>query len=179
MPAQSGSDRILERMRRQYTSEYYRGLVEMSKSLIPDITFASDFIVGFPGETEDDFEDTVSLMKDVRYQNCFIFKYSPRTGTVATELKDDVPEETKKRRNQILLDLQSDISVERNKEMIGKSVEVLVEGTSKTDESKLTGRTRQNQIVVFDGSSSLLGKLTNVDIVDSTDLTLFGVINEF
>lgn len=205
MPAQSGSDRILERMRRQYTSEYYRGLVEMAKSLVPDIAFASDFIVGFPGETEDDFEDTVSLVRDVRYQNCFIFKYSPRTGTAATELKDDVPEETKKRRNQILLDLQSDISAERNKEMIGKSVEILVEGTSKTDESKLTGRTRQNQIVVFGlpetcptrpfpperswasrrghsqagGSSPLLGKLTNVDIVDSTDLTLFGVINEF
>jgi tRNA-2-methylthio-N6-dimethylallyladenosine synthase len=179
MPAQSGSDRILERMRRQYTSEYYRELVEMAKSLVPDITIASDFIVGFPGETEDDFEDTVSLMRDVRYQNCFIFKYSPRTGTAATELKDDVPEETKKRRNQILLDLQSDISAEDNKEMIGKSVEILVEGTSKTDESRLTGRTRQNQIVVFSGSSSLLGKLTNVDIVDSTDLTLFGVINEF
>jgi tRNA-2-methylthio-N6-dimethylallyladenosine synthase len=178
MPAQSGSDRILERMRRQYTSEYYRGIVNMARSLVPDITIASDFIVGFPGETEDDFEDTVSLMKDVRYQNCFIFKYSPRTGTAATELKDDVPEETKKRRNQILLDLQSEISAEDNKEMIGKSVEVLVEGTSKTDESRLTGRTRQNQIVVFSGSSSLLGKLINVDIVDSTDLTLFGVINE-
>ncbi len=187
MPAQSGSDRILERMRRQYTSEYYRGLVEMARSLVPDITIASDFIVGFPGETEDDFEDTVSLMRDVRYQNCFIFKYSPRTGTAATELKDDVPEETKKRRNQILLDLQSEISAEDNKEMIGKSVEVLVEGTSKTDESRLTGRTRQNQIVVFGlperhsqagGSSSLFGKLTNVDIVDSTDLTLFGVTNE-
>ncbi|MFQ5713553.1 MAG: tRNA (N6-isopentenyl adenosine(37)-C2)-methylthiotransferase MiaB [Candidatus Scalinduaceae bacterium] len=179
MPAQSGSDRILERMRRQYTSEYYRELVEMARSLVPDITIASDFIVGFPGETEDDFEDTVSLMRDVRYQNCFIFKYSPRTGTAAKELKDDVPEEIKKRRNQILLDLQSEISAEDNKEMIGKSVEVMVKGTSKTDESKLTGRTRQNQIVVFGGASSLLGKLTNVDIVDSTDLTLFGVTNEF
>ncbi|MBO1222974.1 MAG: tRNA (N6-isopentenyl adenosine(37)-C2)-methylthiotransferase MiaB [Candidatus Scalindua sediminis] len=193
MPAQSGSDRVLERMRRQYTSEYYRGLVEMARSLVPDITIASDFIVGFPGEAEDDFEDTVSLMKDVRYQNCFIFKYSPRTGTAATELKDDVPEETKKRRNQILLDLQSEINKERNREVVGKSVEVLVEGTSKTDECRLTGRTRQNQIVVFSlpetcpperlsragGSASLLGKLTNIDIVDSTDLTLFGVINEF
>jgi tRNA-2-methylthio-N6-dimethylallyladenosine synthase len=188
MPAQSGSDRILGKMKRQYTSEYYRGLVEMARSLVPNITIASDFIVGFPGETEDDFEDTVSLVRDVRYQNCFIFKYSPRTGTAATELKDDIPEKTKKKRNQILLGLQNEISAERNKEMIGRSVEVLVEGTSKTDESRLTGRTRQNQIVVFGlpeghsqagGSSSLLGKLANVDIVDSTDLTLFGVINEF
>jgi len=179
MPAQSGSDRILGKMRRQYTSEYYRGLVEMARSLVPNITIASDFIVGFPGETEDDFEDTVSLVRDVRCQNCFVFKYSPRTGTAAMELKDDVPEKTKKKRNQILLDLQSEISAELNKEMIGKSVEVLVEGTSKTDESRLTGRTRQNQIVVFSGPFSLLGKLTNVDIVDSTDLTLFGVTSEF
>jgi tRNA-2-methylthio-N6-dimethylallyladenosine synthase len=178
MPAQSGSDKILEKMRRQYTSEYYRERVEMAKSLVSDITIASDFIVGFPGETEDDFEDTVSLMKDVSYQNCFIFKYSPRTGTAATELKDDVPETIKKRRNQILLDLQSEISAERNKEMIGKSVDVLVEGTSKTDKNKLTGRTRQNQIVVFRGSSSLLGKLANVNIVGSTDITLFGVTDE-
>ena len=197
MPAQSGSNKMLEKMRRQYTSEYYRELVEMAMSLVPDITIASDFIVGFPGETEDDFEDTVSLVRDVRYQNCFVFKYSPRTGTAATELKDDVPEKTKKKRNQILLDLQSKISAERNKEMIGKSVEILVEGTSKTDESRLTGRTRQNQIVVFGlpetcptessgrghsrsvGPSSLLGKLANVDIVDSTDLTLFGATSEF
>jgi len=188
MPAQSGSDKMLGKMRRQYTSEYYRELVEMARSLVPDITIASDFIVGFPGETEDDFEDTVSLVRDVRFQNCFVFKYSPRTGTAATELKDDVPEKTKKKRNQILLHLQDEISAELNREMIGKSVEVLVEGTSKTNESRLTGRTRQNQIVVFSlperhsqagGSSSLLGKLANVDIVDSTDLTLFGVINEF
>jgi tRNA-2-methylthio-N6-dimethylallyladenosine synthase len=188
MPAQSGSDRILGKMRRQYTSEYYRGLVEMARSLVPDITIASDFIVGFPGETEDDFEDTVSLVRDVRCQNCFVFKYSPRTGTAATELEDDVPEKTKKKRNQVLLGLQDEISAELNREMIGKSVEVLVEGTSKTNESRLTGRTRQNQIVVFSlpeghsqagGSSSLLGKLINVDIVDSTVLTLFGVTSEF
>ncbi len=170
---------MLGKMRRQYTSEYYRELVEMARSLVPDITIASDFIVGFPGETEDDFEDTVSLVRDVRFQNCFVFKYSPRTGTAATELKDDVPEKTKKKRNQILLDLQDEISAELNREMIGESVEVLVEGTSKTDESRLTGRTRQNQIVVFSGSSSLLGKLINVDIVDSTVLTLFGVTSEF
>ncbi|MFQ5964951.1 MAG: tRNA (N6-isopentenyl adenosine(37)-C2)-methylthiotransferase MiaB [Candidatus Scalinduaceae bacterium] len=183
MPAQSGSDKILEKMRRQYTSAHYRGIVDMAKSLVPDITIASDFIVGFPGETEEDFEDTVSLMRDMRYQNCFIFKYSSRTGTAAAELKDNVPEKTKKKRNQILLDLQSDISAERNQDMIGKSVQVLVEGTSKTDENKLTGRTRQNQIVVFSlpkgesqaGEPSLIfGKFVNVYIEDSTDLTLYG-----
>ena len=186
MPAQSGSDKILKKMRRQYTSAHYRELVEMAKSLAPDIKIASDFIVGFPGETEEDFEDTVNLMKDVRYQNCFIFKYSPRTGTAATEFPDDVGEETKKRRNHILLDLQKKISTEENRKMVGKSVEVLVEGTSKSDAGRLSGRTRQNQIVVFglpegsnqsNVSSSLPGKLAKIDIVDSTDLTLFGVIN--
>ena len=178
MPAQSGSDKILKKMKRQYTSAYYRELVDMAKSIAPDIKIASDFIVGFPGETEDDFEDTHNLMKDVRYNNCFIFKYSPRTGTEAAEFEDDVPEEIKKERNQILLDLQSTISAEDNRELIGRTVEVLVEGTSKTDKNKLTGRTIQNQIVVFKGTSSLLGTLVNLDIVDSTDLTLFGVITK-
>jgi tRNA-2-methylthio-N6-dimethylallyladenosine synthase len=187
MPAQSGSDRILKKMRRQYTSADYRELVDMAKSLVPDIKIASDFIVGFPGETEEDFEDTVGLLNYVHFQNCFIFKYSPRTGTAATEFPDDVQEETKKRRNHILLDLQKKISAEENRKMVGKSVEVLVEGTSKSDARRLSGRTRQNQIVVFDlpeGSnqtdiSSLLsGKLVNIDIVDSTDLTLFGDLGD-
>jgi tRNA-2-methylthio-N6-dimethylallyladenosine synthase len=185
MPVQSGSDRILKKMRRQYTSAHYKELVEMAKALVPDIKIASDFIVGFPGETEGDFEDTVKLLNDVRCQNSFIFKYSPRTGTAATELIDDVTEETKKRRNHILLELQKKISTEENKKMRGKSVEVLVEGASKSDTGRLSGRTRQNQIVVIDLpeesnqadlSSSLPGKLVDINIVDSTDLTLFGII---
>ena len=187
MPAQSGSDKILKKMRRQYTSADYRELVDMAKSLVPDIKIASDFIVGFPGETEADFEETLELLNDVRFQNCFIFKYSPRTGTAATEFLDDVQEETKKRRNHILLDLQKKISTEENRKMVGKTVEVLVEGTSKSDARRLSGRTRQSQIVVFDLpegtnhadiTSLLPGELANIDIVDSTDLTLFGDINE-
>ncbi len=186
MPAQSGSDRILKKMRRQYTSVHYRELVEMAKSIVPGIKVASDFIVGFPGETEEDFQSTADLLKEVRCQNSFIFKYSPRTGTAATELIDDVIEETKKSRNHILLELQKEISIEENRKMHGKSVEVLVEGESKSDANRLIGRTRQNQIVAFslsEGSnqagvfSTLPGTLVNVDIVDSTDLTLFGVVN--
>ena len=187
MPAQSGSDRILEKMRRQYTSAHYRELVDMARSIVPGIKIASDFIVGFPGETEEDFQETVSLLKDVRYQNSFIFKYSPRTGTAAIEFTDDVIEETKKSRNHILLESQKEISTEENRKMHGKSVEVLVEGESKSDADRLMGRTRQNQIVAFSPSegdnqagvtSTLSGTLVNVKIVDSTDLTLFGVINE-
>ena len=186
MPAQSGSDRILEKMRRQYTSAHYRELVEMARSIVPGIKIASDFIVGFPGETEEDFQETVSLLKDVRYQNSFIFKYSPRTGTAAIEFTDDVIEETKKSRNHILLESQKEISTEENRKMHGKSVEVLVEGESKSDADRLMGRTRQNQIVAFSPpegdkqagvSSTLSGTLINVEIVDSTDLTLFGVVN--
>ncbi len=185
MPVQSGSDKILKKMRRQYTSAYYRELVDMAKSLVSNIKIASDFIVGFPGETEEDFEDTERLLSDIRCQNSFIFKYSPRTGTAATEFLDDVQEETKKRRNHILLDLQKKISTEENRKMVGKSVEVLVEGTSKSDTCRLSGRTRQGQIVVFnlpEGSNqeelptSLPGKLVDINIVDSTDLTLFGIM---
>jgi tRNA-2-methylthio-N6-dimethylallyladenosine synthase len=159
----------------------------MARSLVPDIKIASDFIVGFPGETEGDFEDTVRLLSDVRCQNSFIFKYSSRTGTAAAEFPDDVQEETKKKRNHILLDLQKEISAEENRKMVGKSVEVLVEGTSKSDAGRLSGRTRQNQIIAFglpegsnqaDVSSLMSGKLVNIDIVDSTDLTLFGDLRE-
>ncbi|MDP6925129.1 MAG: tRNA (N6-isopentenyl adenosine(37)-C2)-methylthiotransferase MiaB [Candidatus Scalindua sp.] len=185
MPAQSGSDRILEKMKRQYTSAHYRELVEMARSIVPGIKIASDFIVGFPGETEEDFQDTVDLLRDVRCQSSFIFKYSPRTGTAAMELVDDVIEETKKNRNHILLELQKKISTEENMKMHGKSVEILVEGESKSDAGRLVGRTRQNHIVVFSPplevnqagvSSALSGTLINVEIADSTDLTLFGVI---
>lgn len=174
MPAQSGSDEVLKRMRRGYTAGYYREFVRYARELIPHLTVASDFIVGFPGETEDDFQETVRLMEDIRFQNCFIFKYSPRTGTKAAELKDDVPDETKRARNLKLLELQKKISLEENTKMIGKKVDVLVEGASKSDPNRLSGRTRQNHIVVFNGSQELVGKLVGVLIHEVTDLTLFG-----
>lgn len=174
MPAQSGSDEVLKRMRRGYTAGYYREFVRYARELIPRLTVASDFIVGFPGETEDDFQETVRLMEDIRFQNCFIFKYSPRTGTKAAELKDDVPDETKRARNLKLLELQKKISLEENTKMIGKKVDVLVEGASKSDPNRLSGRTRQNHIVVFNGSQELVGKLVGVLIHEVTDLTLFG-----
>jgi len=177
MPVQSGSDEVLKRMRRGYTAGYYREFVRYARELIPHLTVASDFIVGFPGETEEDFQETVRLMEDIRFQNCFIFKYSPRTGTKAAELKDDVPDETKRARNMKLLELQKKISLEENTKMIGKKVEVLVEGASKSDPNRLSGRTRQNHIVVFNGSQDLVGKLVGVVIHEVTDLTLFGKVN--
>ena len=173
MPAQSGSEDVLKRMRRGYTAGYYRDLISYARELIPHLTVASDFIVGFPGETEEDFQETVQLMEDIRFQNCFIFKYSPRTGTKAAELKDDVPDKTKRARNMKLLELQKQISLEENKKIIGKEMQVLVEGASKSDPNRLSGRTRQNHIVVFNGSQDLGGKLAGVVIHEVTDLTLF------
>jgi tRNA-2-methylthio-N6-dimethylallyladenosine synthase len=137
---------------------------------------ASDFIVGFPGETDADFQETVRLMEEIRFQNCFIFKYSPRTGTKAAGLKDDVSDEIKRARNMKLLELQKGISLEENKKLIGRVVQVLAEGASKSDTNKLSGRTRQNHIVVFNGSLDFVGRLVNVLIHEATDLTLFGTL---
>lgn len=176
MPAQSGSDRILNSMKRGYTAGYYRDLIAYARELMPHMSVASDFIVGFPGETDEDFRETVQLMEDIRFQNCFIFKYSPRTGTKAAELEDDVADDVKRARNMRLLELQKGISLEENRKMIGRMVEVLAEGTSKSDSNKLTGRTRQNHIVVFNGSRELVGKLINVLIYEATDLTLHGTL---
>ncbi len=177
MPVQSGSDRILKNMQRGHTAEYYVKLIEEARRLMPDVTIASDFIVGFPGETTADFEDTVRLMKTVRFRNSFIFKYSPRPGTPAASLPDDVPLEVKKQRNQILLKLQSEISLEENRRMAGKVVDVLVEGPSKSDERRLMGRTPKNHIVVFEGPLDLRGETVRVEVYDATALTLFGRLN--
>ena len=174
MPAQSGSDRVLKKMHRGYTCSDYRVLISYAREQIPSITVASDFIVGFPGETEEDFQETVKLMEEIRFQNCFIFKYSTRTGTKASELEDNVPDEIKRERNLKLLDIQKRISLEENNKMIGRKVQVLVEGASKSDANRLSGRTRQNYIVVFNGSQDLIGRLVDITINDVTDLTLFG-----
>ncbi len=176
MPAQSGSDQILKRMRRGYTVGYYRDLISYARELIPRISVASDFIVGFPGEMDEEFQETVRLMEDLRFQNCFIFKYSPRTGTKAADLEDDVADAVKKARNMRLLELQKGISLAENKKLIGREVEVLIEGASKSDSNKLSGRTRQNHIVVFNGSRESVGKLVHVLIHEVTDLTLYGTL---
>jgi len=174
LPAQSGSDRILRAMNRGYTAEHYLRLIEEARSKVKDITFTSDFIVGFPNETEEDFMETVELMRRVRFLNSFIFKYSPRPRTAAARLPDNVPMEVKRERNQILLKEQQRISEEDNRRFIGKTVEVLVEGRSKRNPAKLSGRTRGNHIVVFEGDESLVGKLVRVRIDAATALTLYG-----
>src|SRR6185437_3581613 len=132
VPAQSGSDRILRLMNRGYTAEQYRDLIDRARGMMPDICIASDFIVGFPTETDEDFATSIDLVKYCRFKNSFIFKYFPRPGTTAIDrFEDDVPEDVKKRRNNDLLAVQQDVCAENNRQMIGKTVQVMVEGQSK------------------------------------------------
>ncbi len=201
VPAQSGSDRVLKLMNRGYTAGQYIEFIDRAREYMPDISLASDFIVGFPTETDEDFEKTVELTRYCRFKNSFIFKYSPRPGTTAIDrFNDDVPEEIKRVRNQRLLALQTEICASNNAEMIGKTVQVLVEGESKlvgkpaypssgvelgwekraaaaVTQTQMMGRTRGDQVVVFAGSTSLVGEMIDVSIVDAKSLTLFGKIN--
>jgi tRNA-2-methylthio-N6-dimethylallyladenosine synthase len=186
VPAQSGSNRVLQRMKRGYTIEEYREMMDRIRARLPDAAVASDFIVGFSGETEDDFQLTCELVREQRFKNSFIFKYSERPGTRGAELyADDVPEEVKKRRNNELLAIQNEISEADNQPFLGRQVEVLVEGLSKAAEKhddpaaqqvQLTGRTRCDRIVVFDGNRRQIGQVLPIAIVDANAHTLFGTV---
>jgi len=174
LPIQSGSDKILKAMKRGYTSRGYLEIIEKARAIVPEIAVSSDFIVGFPGETEEDFAASRDIMRKVRFKNSFIFKYSPRETTEAFKLKDDVPLSVKKERNRELLELQKTISLEDNRKFAGRTFEILVEGRSKKDATKLTGRTRTGYITVFEGAPDLAGSFVNVKITGGTDITLFG-----
>lgn len=172
LPVQSGSDRILKRMGRGYTADQYRRIVEKVRLTCPGIGLTTDVIVGYPGETEADFEATRKLMAEVDFDNGFIFRYSPREGTRAVrETAGQVPEDIKEERNQELLRLLTRRAKEKAKARVGNLVEILVEGPSKTKESRLTGRTRQNRPVVFAGSDRHIGQLLTVRITESTGFT--------
>ena len=176
LPIQSGSDRILQAMRRGYTRLEYLNKVAMARQVVREVTISTDFIVGFPGETEEDFQASARIIREVRFRNCFIFKYSPRPLTSASRLVDDVPRAEKERRNRELLRVQEEVSREENSKLIGKTLEVLVEGPSKKNPAKLTGRSRGDHIVVFEGQSDLVGSLAHVRVKDSTALTLFAEV---
>lgn len=183
IPAQSGSDRILKAMNRHYTAAQYLALLDRARQIVPDIAVAGDFIVGFPGETDEDFQATCDLLARARYKNAFIFKYSPRPGTRAEKgMADDVPAEVKKERNTKLLELQNSVSEDINRGFIGQVVEVMVDGPSRKPHldgmprelPQLTGRTGSDYIVVFDGPVSLTGTFAKVRVMRSSALTLFG-----
>lgn len=183
IPAQSGSDRILRAMNRGYTAEGYIELIEKARATVPELALAGDFIVGFPGETDEDYEATAALIRRVRYKNCFVFKYSPRPGTHAEKkLADDVPAEVKQERNAKLLEIISEIADQDNQTFLGRTLEVLVEGPSKKphlnkaeneDNPQLVGRTKHDYIVVFNGPESLTGQFVNVRVTKTAALTLF------
>ncbi len=180
VPAQSGCDEMLLAMKRQYTVSQYREMMHRIRQRCSVATVSSDFIVGFPGETEDSFEKTMQLTQECRFKNSYIFKYSPRPGTRAIDkFEDDIPEETKKRRNNDLLVVQNVNSLSLHRAMIGKEISVLVEGKGKTARSfrtglpQLSGKSMADHIVVFDGPERLIGQIVKARVEDSTAFTLF------
>jgi tRNA-2-methylthio-N6-dimethylallyladenosine synthase len=172
LPVQSGSDRILRAMRRGYTVEGYLVQIARLRALVPHVALSTDIIVGFPGETEADFEATQALMDRVRYDSAFVFKYSPRPGTEAAGWIDDVPQTVKERRNQAILELQARISREQLETWVGREVEVLVEERNRR--GQLMGKSRRNTTVVVDGPDVLIGELVLARVARVTDTTLIG-----
>ena len=172
-PAQSGSDKILKKMRRGYTRGEYLERAQQLQIAIPGIALASDFIVGFPGETDDNFARTLDLLREVRFDRIFAFVYSPRPKTEAAKLQDGIPPEIKSARLQQLLSLQRSISLEKNQELLGKEVEVLVEGKNRKYQDRGEGRTRTGKMVFFPWEEGMRGQLINIRIERVTDLSLY------
>ena len=176
VPLQSGSTSILKKMNRKYTKEQYLDLINKIKQNIPDIAFSTDIIVGFPGETEEDFESTLDVVKEVNFEQIFMFIYSRRVGTPADKMQDQIPEEIKHKRFDRLKKLYDDNIEINNEKYIGKVQKVLVEGYSKNNSSMLTGRTDTNKVIVFEGNKDLIGKFINLKIISQHKWYLKGVI---
>ena len=175
LPVQSGSNRILKLMNRKYTREWYLDRIAAIRRILPGCGITTDMFSGFHSETEADFEETLSLMREVGFDSSFLFKYSERPGTYASKhLPDNVPEEVKIARLQRMIDLQSELSLESNRRDIGREFEVLVEGFSKRSREQLFGRTSQNKVVVFDKGNHHIGELVNVKVTDASSATLLG-----
>ena len=174
MPPQSGSDKMLRRMGRGYNRQRFIEVVETARKLAPEVEFCGDWIVGFSGETDEDCEQSLSLMKEVRFQNSFIFKYSVRPGTPAQRLPDDIPEEIKKERHARLTEVQDQISLEKNNSRVGMLEDALVEGPSKNDAARLTGRTRSHRLIHFAADPALKGQVVPVRVTSATNLCLLG-----
>lgn len=177
IPLQSGSDRILKAMNRGYTRDFYLNLASRAREIILGLSITTDLIVGFPGESEEEFEDTLDVVRKVEFDGAFMYKYSPRPGTKAAEIKDEVPENIKKDRLRKLQEVQGEMSLKRNESLLGRRVEVLVEAVKKKAPSKLLGRTRTNKVVAFKGEEGIIGKLVHLTITEACQWTLEGKIN--
>jgi tRNA-2-methylthio-N6-dimethylallyladenosine synthase len=174
LPVQSGSDRVLKLMHRGYTRERFLGLIKKLRRARPDIGITTDLIVGFPGETEDDFEQTLSLAREVEFDNAYLFKYSPRRDTPAAGMPDQVPLKIREQRNHRLLETVNEIGKRKYDAFIGRRTQILVEGPSWKNPARMSGRTRCNKIVVFDGSDRHRGQLLDVTITRAGSFTLYG-----
>ena len=174
LPVQSGSTNLLNKMNRHYDRQQYLELVKSIKNTMPNVGLSTDIIVGFPGETEEDFAETLSLMEEVKFDLAFTYLYSKRKGTPADEMLDQVPEKVKHERFNRLIEVVNRNCAEKNKEYVGKIVEVLVEGFSKNDENKLTGRTRTGKLVNFEGNHKAIGELVSVQIIKAQSFSLVG-----
>ncbi len=176
LPVQAGSNRILKEMNRKYTKEDYLLIIKKLKEAVPNIAITTDIIVGFPGETEEDFNETLELVKEVEYDSAFTFLYSIREGTRAAKMENQIDDKVKHARFQKLSDLLNDISLGKNEKLLGETFEVLVEEVSKNNPEVLTGRTRSNKLVHFRGDKSLIGTMVNVKIENAKTFTLEGNI---
>ncbi len=179
LPLQSGSDKILKRMNRNYTALAYLQLAGSLKEKVESLSLTTDLIVGFPGETEEDFQRTLEMVERVEFDSAFMFKYSPREGTQAFLFVDDVPNEVKLERLQTLIELQKNIAQKKNKNLIGRAEEVLIDGKSKRDKASWKGKGRSNKTVIIskgENDNSLLGEIVKVKITDADSFTLFGEI---
>jgi tRNA-2-methylthio-N6-dimethylallyladenosine synthase len=174
IPVQSGSDRILKLMHRGYTREKFLGIIKKLRAARPEIGITTDIIVGFPGETENDFEETLSLAREVEFDNAFIFKYSQRRDTPAADMPDQVPQKIREERNHALLNTINGLAAGKYEKFIGRRTQILVEGPSKKNPARMTGRTRCNKIVVFDGGERHRGMIMDLKITRAGSFTLYG-----
>ena len=175
LPVQSGSNRILRAMHRAYTAEKYVDLVRRIRRARHGIAITTDIIVGFPGETEDDYKQTRDLVEEIQFDNAFVFRYSPRRDTPAADMPDQIDECIKEKRNQDLLRIVNESTRRAGERLVGRCVEVLCEGPSKTNPTRLMGRTRGNKIVVFEGGNELIGELVDVEIEQAHGFSLYGI----
>ncbi|HMA61978.1 MAG TPA: tRNA (N6-isopentenyl adenosine(37)-C2)-methylthiotransferase MiaB [bacterium] len=179
LPLQSGSTKILEAMNRTYTKEEYLELANEIKTIIPGIALTTDVIVGFPGESDQDFADTIDVMKKVEFDNAFMFQYSPRPGTYAARnLEDNIPYKLKNERLQEVIKLQHSHTRKKNRKLIGQTMEVLVEGPSKKDPDELVGRTESDKLVIMKSGQGTVGQFSDVKITETAGVSLFGEIEE-
>ncbi len=176
LPVQSGSNRILELMKRSYTIEHYLGIIDKIKSIIPDVSLSTDIITGFCTETDSDHQLTLDIMRQVKYDGAYMFKYSPREKTKAWEMKDDVDEETKTQRLMDIVELQRVISHKKNSGLVGNEYEIVIEGLSKKSDAMLTGRTDGNKSVIIPKNGTSVGERVTVKILNANSATLFGEI---